>query len=380
MQFLRFGFAIVFAALSTFNTGRAATGAADGSEIAITPLELKEYTPLKVRNKGPALAEGIVYFVDGLDSYNRSRDDYRATYPYLYGLNTKADWDVINAKFPNAERYSFRSIPRSSKYLLGRLQQLKAQGYRKIVLAGQSWGAWVTVDVARRAEATKLIDAILLTAPANYGTREFDGKPNAYFIRNKTEYLENIKAIRIPTIATFFRDDEFDPGGRGPITRDTLKANNVPALVIDNPADLPGHGAGWLPEFDQSYGACISAFLVQPKDTSCDGVNPLSTTGIASVASERQMVARGAVLISLKELSGRKFIVTSPRGHVTVEEYGLAIAKVLSDHAMYSAAMISNGDKICFASACSRIYRLSDGELIGFGSDGNWTVKMVPAD
>jgi pimeloyl-ACP methyl ester carboxylesterase len=387
MRFSNSGFAAVFLAFAaTVFSGppgsmsaEAATGTGAIVDTEITPLKLTEYNPLRVSNKGPALAEGVIYFVDGLNSYSRSRDDYHVTYPYIYGLNNRDGWDVIAAKFPNAERYSFRSQPRSAKYVIERLAELRAQGYKRVVLAGQSWGAWLTVDVARQKEAQPLIDAILLTAPANYGTRDWGGKPNPYFDLNKTEFLQNIKDIRIPTIATFFRDDEFDPGGRGPVTRDTLARNHVAALVIDGPAGFIGHGAGWMPEFDYTFGTCINTFLEQPKDMHCDGTTP-DSTDFRLMATEKDVVAAGGMLISLKDIDNKTFIVTSPRGHVTVERYGQTMAKVLSDTSLFTTQMNSKGDQICFSNACSRIYRLKDGAMIGFGSDGNWTSKMVPAD
>jgi pimeloyl-ACP methyl ester carboxylesterase len=388
MHFSNSGFAAAVlafaAALSPAGPGlmpaEAAIGAGSVADVAVRPLKLTEYNPLRVSNKGPALAEGVIYFVDGLNSNSRSRDDYHVTYPYIYGLNNRDGWDVIAAKFPNAERYSFRSLPGSSEYLIERLAELRAQGYKRVVLAGQSWGAWLTVDVARRKEAQPLVDAIMLTAPANYGTRDWGGKPNPYFDLNKTEFLQNIKDIRIPTIATFFRDDEFDPGGRGPVTRDTLVRNHVASLVIDSPAGFIGHGAGWMPEFDYRFGACINTFLRQPKDMRCDDVTASDSADFRALMTEKDVVAAGGMLISLKDIDNRTFIVTSPRGHVTVERYGLTMAKVLSDTSLFTTQMMSKGDRICLSNACSRIYRLKDGAMIGFGSDGNWTSKMVPAD
>ena len=53
---------------------------------------------------------------------------------------------------------------------------------------------------------------------------------------------------------------------------------------------------------------------------------------------------------------------------------------MLSDSSLYSTQLAGKGDRICFGNACSRIYRLKDGGLIGFGSDGNWTSRMVSAD
>jgi pimeloyl-ACP methyl ester carboxylesterase len=249
-----------------------------------------------------------------------------------------------------------------------------------VILAGQSWGAWVTVDVAKQEGSEKIIDAIMLTAPANYGTREWHGKPNEYFSLNKTEFLQNIKSIRIPTVATFFVDDEFDPGGRGPITRDTFKQNHVSALIIDSPAGFDGHGAGWLPAFDYTFGACINRFLEEPKDMQCDSAAAQSDSDFRSAATEQDVVEGGGKLISLEELNNKTFIVTSPRGHVTVEQYGPVIANVLTDTSTYTAQIMSKGDQICFGNACNRFYKLKDGGLIAFGSDGNWTSKLVSAD
>ena len=381
MRFSTFGLALGCLALVLVgDPASAGTGAANASDVGLTPLKLREYNPLKVKNQGPDRAEGVVYFIDGLDSYHRRRDEYTATYPYVYGLNTHFGWDVIAAKFPNAERYSFRAIPRSSIYIIQRLRALKAQGYKKVILAGQSWGAWVSVDVAKRYPADPAIDALLLTAPANYGTRQFAGKPNPYFERNKTEYVENIKSIRTPTAAIFFRDDEFDPGGRGPITRDTLENHAVAGLIIDQPPDFIGHGAGWQLAFDYAYGPCLDAFLKKPRDATCDTLPAPSNKDTRSVMSEKDVLSGGARPITLSDLTGKTLINTSPSGQVTVEKYAVDSFSSMSDSTTFTGKMRADGDNICFLNACNRIYQLGDGGFISFSHDGNWTGRMVSAE
>jgi len=356
------------------------TGASAVREKPAVAIKLHEYVPLKVRNKGPAEAKGVVYFINGLDSDNRTRDDYLAIYPYVYGLNTHSGWDVIAAKFPNAEGYSTNAIPGTSLYLLQRVDALRAQGYKKIILAGQSWGAWVSVDAARRKGAEKHIDALLLTAPANYGTSVWQGKPNPYFALNKTEYLENIKTVRVPTAAIFFKNDEFDPGGRGPVTRDTFAANHVAAMVIDQPPGFDGHGGGWLPQFDYAYGGCLTSFLERPRTMRCDTSVAPSKTDSRSVTTEQDALDGGGRLVSLSDLNNRTFIVTGMGGQVTVEQYTLPTAFVTADDSTFHEEMRNDGDRICFFNTCSRIYRLKDGGLVGFGSDGRLTTRMVEAN
>jgi hypothetical protein len=287
---------------------------------------------------------------------------------------------VIAAKFPNAEPYSMNAIPGSSMYILQRVDQLRAQGYKKVILAGQSWGAWVTVDTARQDGAEKHIDALLLTAPANYGTSVWKGKPNVNFILNKTEYEQNIRTIRVPTAAIFFKDDEFDPGGRGPATRNTFAMNHVAAMVLDQPPGFSGHGGGWMPQFDYVYGGCLDSFLEQPRTMRCDASMQPSKTDSRSVATEQDALDGGAQLVSLSDLVDKTFIVTGMGGQVTVEQYSPSMAFVTADDSTFHEEMRNDGDKICFINTCSRIYRLKDGGFVGFGSDGHLTTRMVEAN
>lgn len=399
MRLPKFGLVLLLATLSAFGQAFAETGSGEAIKVhpvatsskkgesgatavrqpPVTPIKLTEYVPLKVKNKGPAEAKGVIYFINGLDSYNRTRDDYLATYPYVYGLNTHSGWDVIAAKFPNAEPYSLNAIPGSAMYLMQRVDELHAQGYKKVIVAGQSWGAWITVVAAKQNGAEKHIDALLLTAPANYGTSVWQGKPNSYFILNKTEYEANIKTIRVPTAAIFFKDDGFDPGGRGPVTRDTFAANHVAAMVIDQPPGFLGHGGGWMPQFDYIYGGCLDTFLEQPRTMQCDTSIPASKTDSRSVATEQDALDGGARLVSLSELNNRTFIVTGAYGQVTVEQYSLSMATVTADDSTFHEEMRDDGDRICFLKTCSRIYQLKDGGFVGFGSDGHLT-RMVEAD
>jgi pimeloyl-ACP methyl ester carboxylesterase len=399
MRLPKFGLVLCLATLSVFGQAFAETGSGEvikahpvissrkgeSGAIAVrqqpvTPIKLTEYVPLKVKNKGPAEAKGVIYFVNGLDSDNRTRDDYLATYPYVYGLNTHSGWDVIAAKFPNSERYSLNSIPGSAMYLMQRVDELHAQGYKRVIVAGQSWGAWITVAAAKQNGAEKHIDALLLTAPANYGTRTWHGRPNDYFVLNKTEYEQNIKTIRVPTAAIFFKDDEFDPGGRGPVTRDTFAANHVAAMVIDQPPGFTGHGGGWMPQFDYIYGGCIDAFLERPRTMQCKTSATPSNTDSRSVATERDALDGGARLVSLSELNNKTFIVTGAYGQVTVEQYSLSMATVMDDDSIFHEEMRNDGDRICFINTCSRIYQLKDGGFVGFGSDGRLTARMVEAN
>ena len=48
-------------------------------------------------------------------------------------------------------------------------EDLKGRGYRRVILGGQSWGAWTTLVAERRGDLTA--DALFLMAPATHGGR-----------------------------------------------------------------------------------------------------------------------------------------------------------------------------------------------------------------
>jgi pimeloyl-ACP methyl ester carboxylesterase len=340
-----------------------------------------EYTPLKVHNKGSKEAQGVIYFIEGLDKNDRSRDDFRATYPIVYQMNQRFGWDVIEAKFPNNADYGMSSIAQSSNHVIARLAQLRAQGYKKIVLAGQSWGAWVSIDVAARRTAGKPMDSLLLIAPANYGMKQYDGKANEYFILNKTEYVENIKSIKVPAAVVFFRDDEYDPGGRGSPTQATFSKNGVPLFLIDRPQSLEGHGAAWQLRFGALYGACVDRFIKTFSATTCAAPKKSALTTDA-VQSEADLLKpdSGARRVGLDQLQGKTLIETTPMGFVSVNKISEAEVEISTMDAAYSMAVSSRGDLTCVGNICRKLYQLGDGGYVAVDDKGGVTSWLVPAN
>lgn len=358
------------------------TGSSDYGVAELTPLELDEYTPLKVHNKGPDKARGVVYFIDGLDKDDRMRDDFRATYPIVYEMNRRFGWDVIEAKFPNRADYEMSSIPQSSKYVMARLTQLRAEGYKHIVLAGQSWGAWVSVDVAAKPGVEKPMDSLLLIAPANYGMAEYNGQPNEYFILNKSEYIQNIRAISVPTVAVFFRNDEFDPGGRGPITQDTYSRNGVPLLLIDGPAEFDGHGAAWQPRFAAYYGSCIDRFIHKHAASTCGAADKPTHLVTSLVTSEADLLApgSGAKPVALDQLVGTTLIATTPNGFVSVREIYPHEERIATMDDVYRSPISKKGNLTCFDKICRKLYRLADGGFVSVDQQGQVSAWLIPVD
>jgi pimeloyl-ACP methyl ester carboxylesterase len=344
----------------------------------VSPVVLTEYAPLKTHDRGPTKAEGVIYFIDGLDSTERLPDDFIATYPYLYDLNNKSGWDVVSAKYPNSESDIANSVSRSVPYVFSRVQSLKRQGYKKVVLAGQSWGGWVAMEVATLDAQTKLVDVLMTVAPAAYGSRVWKGVDNPYYLQNLTEYVRAIKAVRTPTVAIFFSGDEFDPGNRGDIADAFLARNKVPLLLIDRPEGFSGHGAGWLPSFADQYGTCIADFLKALRGSRCDIDQATARRSMRTPVESEIVMREGRLSVGYEQLAGKTFIITSPAIQVRVLTFAAGNSDVATaDHAL-DDDYIHNTDEACTGQQCYRVYEVPGRRYIAFNRDGTFAGWLAP--
>jgi pimeloyl-ACP methyl ester carboxylesterase len=198
--------------------------------------------------RGPAHAEGVVIW-----SHGRSIEveDSLAPTPEYIAEMRKAGWDTFRLNRLRAGD----TLAASGSALAATAEQLKASGYRRVVLAGQSFGAFISLIAAGRSDA---VDAVIGTAPAAYGNFE---DSYATFRLNATrlyELLENVRHARVALV--FFHGDEFDPGGRGERTVEILARRDLPYLVIDQPARLVSHWAASSHAFTTRFADCLTSF------------------------------------------------------------------------------------------------------------------------
>jgi pimeloyl-ACP methyl ester carboxylesterase len=197
---------------------------------------------------GPGRAMGAVVW-----SHGRSLDaeDYKApTPPYLRVLRDSG-WDVY--RFDRLRDGD--TLSASSHRLVGIVAELKARGYRRIVLAGQSFGAFLALMTADDSDA---VDAVVATAPAAFG--DFQEYYQTWHLNATRLYplLQNVKRARV--MLFFFHGDDFDPGGRGLAARSILLRRGSGFAVIDQPAYLTGHWISSSGAFLRRFGECIRDF------------------------------------------------------------------------------------------------------------------------
>jgi hypothetical protein len=229
------------------------------------PVSFNEYRPWLTEYHGPKKAKGVIYFMHGRLLPGTAKEDFYAA-PYILRSLSLQGWDIISAKtWRNRPLKKFD--PRIGDYLKEKVAKLRSEGYPRVIMGGQTWGAW---SVLAAEKYTGLdADALLLFSPAAFGGKTDKEAPNPHFIKNQTHLINLLKAVQHPIALILFDKDEYDPGGRNELAAQQLATNPSPHLFINSPAGFTGSFAGILPIFDYLYGTCIEDFLSSPKTTSC---------------------------------------------------------------------------------------------------------------
>jgi pimeloyl-ACP methyl ester carboxylesterase len=198
---------------------------------------------------GPEHAKGVLVWSHGRSI--TSEDSESATPPFLRVLRD-GGWDVLRFNRPS----DGDTLTDSTRRLADHVARLKHKGYRRIVLAGQSFGAFLALMAA---DASEDVDAVVATAPAAFGS--FDEFYSSWRLNAIRLYplLEQVKRARV--MLFYFHGDDFDPGGRGERSRAILSERGLGFAVVDQPAFLVGHWASSTGLFLRRFGGCIQDFV-----------------------------------------------------------------------------------------------------------------------
>jgi dienelactone hydrolase len=210
--------------------------------------------------KGPRHAKGAVIWLHGLALYEE--DSTAPTPPYVKALEQQG-WDTFRLNRMRAAD----SLDGTSARLARAALDLRTRGYGRIVLAGQSFGAFAALAAVSR---DGVADAVVATAPAAYGSFT---DSYASWRANATELYGLLGRIgKTPVMLVYFHGDDYDPGGRSDASQAILARRTEPGssrdripdlppdLIIDQPADLTGHAAAATGLFARRYAACIDRF------------------------------------------------------------------------------------------------------------------------
>jgi dienelactone hydrolase len=212
---------------------------------------------------GPQQAPGIVFWNHGV---NNKQPQYQFAPPATVRRFANSHWDIVKIqRNPRYENGWSSSGVRHVEDLVARAEKAKAEGYRMVVVAGQSYGGAIALEASTK---TAAIDAVLAMSPG-YGS-DVSGTGMVY--QNFTGYLiaaiERSKAKRIVVVVGAL--DALHPfETRGPKLRAALAARGKPFIVIgEDAAGLRGgHDVGYTREFTQGYSLCVARFLAHANAT-----------------------------------------------------------------------------------------------------------------
>jgi pimeloyl-ACP methyl ester carboxylesterase len=198
---------------------------------------------------GPQRAKGVVVW-----SHGRSIDteDWKSPTPPFLRVLRDSGWDVL--RFDRLREDD--TLSGSSSSLIRIAVELKHQGYRRIVLAGQSFGAFLALMAA---DVSGDVDAVVATAPAAFGDFEDCYKTWRLNAIRLYPLLERISRARV--MLFFFHGDDFDPGGRGERSRAILSRRGLGFAVVDQPPYLTGHWISSSGSFLRRFGGCVRDFI-----------------------------------------------------------------------------------------------------------------------
>ena len=135
------------------------------------------------------------------------------------------------------------------------LEGLHAAGYRRVIVAGFSRGAFIGMAALARPD---LVEAVVLLSPAAHGVR-VERRAQAI-----ADYGARLAVARGPMRVALaqFDDDPFDPDPalRGQMMREAAARAGMTLMQIDRPAVPTGHMGSFEPEFDARFGAALARF------------------------------------------------------------------------------------------------------------------------
>jgi len=208
---------------------------------------------------GPGSARGVVVWSHGrAASIGGTRPDSRgsATQGWVSLLND-AGWDVFRF---DRDPYDDELEPATAQ-LIAALPQLRQAGYQRIVLAGQSRGAWHSLLTAGRAPG--LIHAVIAVAPAMHGS---DGRNQNGALDDWRRLIGALPANGPRLAAVLFREDAFDPAPSARIERweARMQQRQAPSLILSPATGPADHGAAAQLSFTQAWGLCLLRFVHEP--------------------------------------------------------------------------------------------------------------------
>lgn len=223
--------------------------------------------------RGPGRAKGLIFWSHGVSG---DKVQYTAAMPPVIRRLAQAGWDVIKINRNNLhERCGANAASalsgcwsaggvRHVDDLIDRARKARAQGYDRIIAAGQSFGGAIALEA--NAKAGNLFYAVIATSPG-HGSDATSGSSsrNTYYTLDKMllDTLAGQRSGRV--VVSLPPGDALHPNRDGdpiwPKARQALQAAGVPFVLLGEGMATGGHGIARTSQFDSWFGRCLRDFL-----------------------------------------------------------------------------------------------------------------------
>jgi dienelactone hydrolase len=273
--------------------------------------------------KGPDKALGLVI-------WNHGADGPLAQYggppiPAVAGLAARG-WDVVALNRNPVQDNSWANAGRRHvACIAAEVAAARKEGYRRIVVAGQSYGGAMALAAAGAVDG---LWAVIATAPGTGQELRNDGDFGTQWkaaVAQQT-YAQLRAAGRTRLVVVFPDGDELIGVRRGAEARAILREKPLPFLIVDETAPLKGHHAAYGDAF-KPYATCIGYFLdpatAPPNGEFRCGHDEFTAVRSAIRAARPEALAGdGARWFGYFEKTGQEIVLSVKRGDGTpVVEY-----------------------------------------------------------
>lgn len=203
---------------------------------------------------GPAAAAGVYVFSHGHGLHDEDERGQQP-HPYVRAFNN-AGFDVV--RFDREALYD--DAERSARWLREGLPVIRRQGYRKVIMGGQSHGAWITLMAL---DTPGLADAAIAVSAATYGINA--GRQASLGQADLYRMFQAARAVGTRVAMVQLADDAFErnPDKRMATAEQVLKPHVAALLEINQPEGINGHGGGRGAAFALRYAGCLYRFAVE---------------------------------------------------------------------------------------------------------------------
>lgn len=206
--------------------------------------------------RGPQAAAGIYVWGHGKASGNVTDLRGQQPHPHVRRMNNLG-FDIVRFdRDPDGD-----DVGRAEGWLRQGLSQLRAMGWRKVIVGGQSRGGWNALQMLRH---PGLADGIVSVATATHGTSSVGMDRQNREHDELRQMLSGLAQQPTRVVIVQFQDDPFisNPARRLELYEDRVRPKVGALVIIDRPPPFTGHGAGGQHAFGQKFSTCMADVLL----------------------------------------------------------------------------------------------------------------------